>query len=130
MKIIQSTGKRKCSIAKATLKEGIGKVRINKILLKNYAPLIAQQRIMEPLILAGDSANKINIDITVKGGGWHSQAEASRLAIAKALSDFDKKLKKVFLEYDRHLLVADVRYKETYKPNDSKARKSRQWTKR
>ena len=129
-KVIQSSGKRKRSIARATLKEGIGKIRINKILLKNYQPLIAQQRVMEPLILAGDIVNKININVKVNGGGWHSQADASRLAIAKALAEYDKRLRKVFLEYDRHLLVVDVRYKETRKPNDSKTRKSRQFYKR
>ena len=55
-----------------------------------------------------------------------SQAEASRLAIARALSQLQPSLKKVFLSYDRHLLVPDVRFKETYKPNDSKARAKRQ----
>lgn len=129
-KIIQSSGRRKRSIARAILKEGKGKIRINKILLKNYGPLIAQQRVMEPLILAGDIPIKVNIDINVRGGGWHSQADASRLCIAKALSEYDKKLRKVFLEYDRYMLVDDVRFKETRKPNDSKARKSRQFTKR
>ena len=130
MKVILASGKRKRSIARAVLKEGKGKIRVNKILLKNYAPLMAQQRLMEPLFLAGDVANKVDINVKVNGGGWHSQADAARLSIAKALAEYDKKLRKPFLEYDRHLLVADVRHKETRKPNDSKARRSRQFSKR
>ena len=73
----------------------------------------------EPLILAGDIVNKVDIDINVFGGGVNSQAEASRLAIAKALVEHTKseKLKETFLKYDRNLLVADVRRKESAKPN-------------
>ena len=56
------------------------------------------------------------------------QIEAARLALAKALVEFSssKKLEEAFLEYDRHLLVADVRRKEACKPGDSKARAKRQ----
>jgi len=126
MKIIQTSGKRKRSVARATLKPGNGTIKINSALLDHYNNLLARTRVMEPLILAGDASKKVNINVRVKGGGWHSQAEASRLAIAKSLVEVDKKLKKVFLEYDRHLLIADIRRKEQRKPNDSKARKSRQ----
>src|SRR3989344_5791878 len=99
MKVILASGKRKRSIARAVLKEGKGKIRVNKILLKNYTPLMAKQRLMEPIILAGDVAGKVNIDVKVNGGGWHSQADAARLSIAKALAEFDKKLRKTFLDY-------------------------------
>lgn len=126
MKSIQSTGKRKTSIARATLKPGSGIIRINSIPLNNYNNIMARTKIMEPLIISGDVSGKVDIKVNVEGGGWHSQAEASRLAIAKALAEYDKKLKKVFLDYDRHLLIADIRRKEQRKPNDSKARKSRQ----
>ena len=74
-------------------------------------------KIMEPLILSGPVAHNVNIDVTVCGGGIMSQAEASRLVIARALAQHDKKLEKTFLDYDRHLMVADVRRKETKKPN-------------
>ncbi len=126
MKVIQTTGKRKTSVARATLKQGKGIVRVNSVLLDNYNNLFARTRLMEPLIIAGDVSKKVDIKINVNGGGWHSQAEASRLAVAKALAEFDKKLRKVYLDYDRHLLIADVRRKEQRKPGDSKARKSRQ----
>jgi small subunit ribosomal protein S9 len=57
-----------------------------------------------------------------------SQAEAARLVIAKSLVEFtkDEKLRRKYLDYDRQMLVADVRRKETCKPNDSKARAKRQ----
>jgi len=71
----------------------------------------------------------VDINVNVFGGGIASQAEASRLAIARALVEYTKseRLKEKFLKYDRHLLVADVRRKETRKPNShSKARAKRQ----
>ncbi len=119
MKPIHNSGKRKSAIARATLKEGKGKIRINKILLDNYQPKLARLKIREPLILAGDIINKVDIEVSVKGGGMISQAEAAKLAIAKSLAEYSKgsKLRETFLEYDRNLLVADVRRKETAKPN-------------
>ncbi len=126
MKAIHRSGKRKTSIAKATLSQGKGVVRINSILLANYSPEIARMKIMEPIILAGDQTKTFDITVTVKGGGWSSQAEASRLAIARCLVETNKTLRKKFLDYDRHLIVADTRRKEMCKPNDSKARAKRQ----
>jgi len=127
-KIIHVSGKRKRSVARATIRKGKGQIRINKLLLKNYQPNLAKQRIMEPLIIADNIVNSVKIDVNVKGGGWQGQTEAARLAIARALVKFteNKELEKNFLEYDRNLLVADVRRKEPNKPNDSKARKKRQ----
>jgi small subunit ribosomal protein S9 len=126
MKSVHKSGKRKTSIAKATLSEGKGTVRINSILLENYSPEIARMKIMEPLVLAGDPVKNFNIQVTVRGGGWSSQAEASRLAIARCLAETNKSLRKKFLDYDRHMIVADTRRKEMCKPNDSKARAKRQ----
>lgn len=126
MKAINTAGKRKCALAKAVLREGNGIVRINSSLLQNYNPLMARERINEALLIAGDEVKKLNINVSVRGGGWQGQSEAARLAIARALVRYDKKLKDKFLKYDRHLLIADIRVREMYKPNDSKARKSRQ----
>ena len=119
MKIVHASGKRKRAIARATLRQGNGIVRVNNILLDFIHPKISMLKLREPLILAGDAANKINIDVNVYGGGTTSQAEASRLAIAKGLVDYTKndKLKETFLAYDRNLMVADVRRKEPAKPN-------------
>ena len=119
MKVVHASGKRKRAIARATLKAGKGRVRINKVPLDIYEPKLVRLKLREPLILAGDVVNKLDIEVNVMGGGINSQAEASRLAIAKALVDYTKgsKLKEKFLAYDRNLLVADVRRKEVSKPN-------------
>ena len=119
MKDINASGKRKMAIARATLRQGNGLVRINRVPIEFIEPKMSRLKLREPLILAGDVADKVDIDVNVEGGGTTSQAEASRLAIAKALMDFTKsdKLKEVFLNYDRNLIVADVRRKEAAKPN-------------
>ncbi|MEM4638196.1 MAG: 30S ribosomal protein S9 [Candidatus Woesearchaeota archaeon] len=117
MKNIVTSGRRKQSVAKAILKEGKGIVRINKINLNAYTPEFAKLKIMEPLLLAKDSASKVDIDVTVKGGGIITQADAIRLAIGRALAEYNPRLKDVFLNYDRQLLVADIRVKESAKPN-------------
>jgi small subunit ribosomal protein S9 len=81
----------------------------------------------EPLFFAEDTYPKVDIDVDVQGGGVVSQAEAARLAIARALTIYNPKLKKTFLDYDRTLLVADVRQREPRKPNTGgKARKKTQ----
>ncbi|MBN1502559.1 30S ribosomal protein S9 [Candidatus Woesearchaeota archaeon] len=116
-KIIHQSGKRKTAVARATLQEGSGLIKINNIALDVFQPKLYRLKIREPLLLAGDIAQKVDIDVNVEGGGVMAQAEAARLAIGRALTDFAPKLKKVFLDYDRQLLVADVRFKETHKPN-------------
>ena len=119
MKNIHTSGKRKRAVARVTLTQGNGIVRVNNIPIDFIEPKISRLKMQEPLILAEGMAGKVDIDINVIGGGITSQAEASRLAIAKALVSFSKndKLKEVFLNYDRNLLVADVRRKEPAKPN-------------
>ena len=132
MKIIES-GKRKTSIARAIITEGTGKVTINK---RNYENLqeFDKLKIKEPLAIAEQILGKLNFDvsISVHGGGEKSQIDASRLALARAIISFakSKELANAYTEYDRSLLVADVRRKEAYKPGDSKARSKRQSSKR
>lgn len=129
MNIVQKAGKRKSAIAKATIKPGKGNVTINNIPLEIYTPELARLRIKEALILAGSISNKIDIKVRANGGGVMSQADAIRLAIGRCLVEYtkDDKLKETFLEYDRQLLVADVRRKETTKPRThGKARAKRQ----
>ena len=119
MKSINVSGKRKISVARANARQGTGIVRINKVPIEIIEPSILRLKFMEPIIIAGDAAKKIDIDVLVRGGGVNSQAEASRITIAKALVDFTKsdKLRETFLAYDRNMLVADVRRKESSKPN-------------
>jgi|TARA_B100001971_G_C18002502_1_gene438067 small subunit ribosomal protein S9 len=123
------SGKRKTAIAKATITEGVGKVTFNKRPLTFLSDL-QQLEINEPLVIAEDFLGKLNFDIclNIKGGGNASQIEAGRLAIAKAILKFtgDEELKKLFIAYDRNLVVADTRRKEVCKPGDSKARSMRQ----
>ena|SRR3989344_4621919 len=127
-KVVHASGRRKTAVARATLKSGKGVIRINSVLLNIYKPELARYKIMEPLQLAGEMSNKVNINVNVNGGGWQAQGEAARLAIAKGLVEFSgsKELRKTFLDYDRHLLVADIRQAEPSKPNDSKPRAKRQ----
>lgn len=117
MKKIITSGRRKQSIAKATLHEGKGRVTVNNNDIKVVAPKIAQLKMMEPLMLAGDVASKVDIEVSVRGGGFITQADAVRLAIARALTQHTPRLKDVYLDYDRQLLVADIRVKEAAKPN-------------
>ncbi len=123
---IQTIGTRKQAIARASLKPGKGNVTVNGQALEYYADRLSSARIIEPLLIASEIAPKVDISIKVNGGGVNGQADAMRLAIARALVQFDAKLKKPFLEYDRLLLVADVRQNESCKPNDSKPRAKRQ----
>ena len=119
MKNMLTSGKRKKAIARAVVKAGNGMVRINSIPLDNVQPRMSMLKMQEPLIIAGELASKVNIDVSVKGGGVTSQADAGRIAIAKAMVSFSKndKLKEIYLAYDRNMLVADVRRKEPSKPN-------------
>jgi len=126
-KTINTSGKRKQAIARASLKAGKGTVTINNVSIDVYSPEMAKLRIQEPLILAGARAKGVNVRIKVRGGGVTGQADAVRLALAKALAEHDNTLKQVFLDYDRQLLVADVRRKESSKPNShGQARAKRQ----
>ncbi len=128
-KKIISTGKRKTSVARAVVSSGKGKVRINKKPYK-FLPELRKLMIEEPLRIAKKVLGKsgYNIDVNVRGGGQESQIEACRLAIAKGLvkASKSKELEEAYLDYDRNLLVADTRRKESYKPGISKARKKRQ----
>ena len=127
MKVIHQSGTRKTAVARATLVPGAGILRINNRLISTMPSNMFRSKIEEAMLLAGDVASKVNVDVTVTGGGVNGQAEASRLAIAKALAQFDKKLRSKYLEYDRMFTVADVRRKETHKPNcHGKARAMRQ----
>jgi len=128
-KIIHSSGKRKRAIARATLHPGKGVVRFNKQNIEHMHPKHLMLKLIEPLLLAPEIMGKVDINVVVRGGGQSGQIDAGRLAIGRALVEYAGKtsnLKQIFNEYDDTLLVADVRRKEAYKPNDSKARAKRQ----
>ncbi|WP_054839858.1 MULTISPECIES: 30S ribosomal protein S9 [Thermococcus] len=123
MRVIQTAGKRKTAVARATIREGKGRVRINHKPVEIIEPEIARFTIMEPLILAGEEiVSKVDIDVKVEGGGFMGQAEAARVAIARALVEWtnDMNLKEKFMKYDRTMLVGDSRRTEPpHKPNRS-----------
>ena len=127
-KVITTSGKRKTAIARATIKKGIGKVRINKKPLEIYTPELARLKIFEPLQLAGKLAKKVDVSVKVHGGGVMGQADASRTAIARGMVRFfkDDALKELYLKQDRSLLVDDPRRKEPKHPLGRGARKKRQ----
>jgi len=128
-KRITVSGKRKTAVAKATIVHGKGKILINNIPYENldFFKKLAIQEIIELTKKAIENFN-FDINVRVTGGGNEGQISASRLAIARAVLEITKseKLKRTFLDYDRTLLVADIRRKEAYKPGDSKARRKRQ----
>lgn len=130
MEIKVVSGKRKMAVARAVIRKGSGKVTINKVPYQNLQ-MFDKLKIEEPLrIYKKVSGKDIGFDvlIDVEGGGRKGQIEASRLALARAIVEKtgNKDVEEAFLDYDRNLLVADVRRKEAYKPGDSKARKKRQ----
>lgn len=128
MKVVVSSGKRKTAIARATVREGKGRIRINRIPIEIYGPELCRLKILEPIYLAKEYVNRVDIDVSVRGGGIMGQAEAARTAIARGLVKFfeSKELEKIFREYDRTLLVNDVRRKLPKKQLGRGARKRRQ----
>ena len=127
-KLVNTSGKRKTAVARASVQKGSGLVRINKKPIELYEPEIARWKLIEPIKIADKHMDKINVDVIVSGGGFMSQASAARTAIAKGLVEFtgDPSLKLAFLDHDRSLLVSDSRRKESKKPLGRGARKKRQ----
>ena len=124
MRVVVSTGKRKTSLAKATIRDGTGRIRINGRPLEIQQPELARMRIMEPLILFGEGWKRYDIKVRTKGGGFMSQADAVRMAIATGLirisQDFEARSK--MIEHDRTMLVGDPRRTESKKFGGPSAR--------
>ena len=142
-RIIVSSGKRKTAVATAVITMGKGRVWINGIPLEIYSNEMARLKVAEPLMLAGERIrNMVDIRVNVKGGGFMSQAEAARIAIARGLIEFFRcegggveceelnrvsaTLKSLFEEYDRHMLSGDPRRTEREKPMRYSARRRKQ----
>lgn len=117
---VTASGKRKTAKARVSLKEGHGKLNINKGNLESW-PEMPSLKIKEPLMIAEDFADEVDIEVNIHGGGIMSQAEAVRMAIARALVEYtdDDELRSKFLDYDRNMLVEDYRRTETRKPSQS-----------
>lgn len=113
-----TSGKRKTAVARATVRTGKGRVRVNNVPVEIFEPQIARDKILEPLRLAGDNVWKqLDIDIKMSGGGFMGQADAARTAVARALLRWTKSshLQTLFAEYDRTLIAGDPRRREPKK---------------
>ncbi|MCK9322489.1 MAG: 30S ribosomal protein S9 [Candidatus Methanomethylophilaceae archaeon] len=128
MDCVNTSGKRKTAIARAVVKEGTGKVTINKIPLSIFSPELARFMIEEPLELVPEKAAKVDIAVLVNGGGVMGQAAAARTAIARGLVDFykDEELEAIFRSYDRTLIINDDRRKFPKNPLGHGARAKKQ----
>jgi small subunit ribosomal protein S9 len=122
------SGTRKTARATASITPGVGRVRINGYLVEALPNELQREIILGPLRIAGENRYKVNIDVTVKGGGYMGQAYASAMAIARALVGFIKSadLKKKLMEFDKHLLTGDPRQAEPKKFGGPGARRRKQ----
>jgi len=117
-KVLVVSGRRKTATARAVVKPGIGRIRINKTPVEIFEPEIAREKIKEPLLQAGEDVWKqVDMDVRVIGGGYMGQAEAARMAIANALLKWTKSahLRTAFSQYDRTMIAGDSRRKEPKK---------------
>ena len=123
-----TTGKRKTAKARVVVTDGKGRVRINNIPVQLHQPIMAREMILEPFLIAGDVATKLDVDIKVAGGGPLGQAEAARMGLAQGLVKYtkSKKLKSTFIEHDRTMLSGDARRKEPKKFGGPSARRRKQ----
>lgn len=117
-KILVLSGKRKTAIARASVRAGKGRIRVNNVPVEIFEPKIARDKIMEPLLLSGEELWKqLDINVKVSGGGFMGQAEATRMAIAKCLLNWTKsaRLRTTLHDYDRTMIAGDPRRKEPKK---------------
>ncbi|RIW17045.1 30S ribosomal protein S9 [Algoriphagus lacus] len=128
MEMINKIGRRKTSVARIYMTPGNGKITVNNKSIEVYFPFDLHQIVVkQPLTLVGVDGN-YDIQINVDGGGIKGQAEAARMAISRALCEFDEThrgpLKK------EGFLTRDPRMVERKKPGRRKARRRFQFSKR
>lgn len=128
MEVINTIGRRKKAVARIYLTEGSGKVTINKRTLDDYFPTTVLRYVVNQAFEITNTENKFDITASLAGGGYKGQAEALRLAIARALISYDQELRKPLKE--KGLLRRDPRMVERKKPGQPKARKRFQFSKR
>ena len=128
METVNAVGRRKAAIARVIVKEGNGEIVINKRPLEVYFPSSILQFIVKQPLSTLDCVEKYNIHVNLCGGGYKGQAEALRLAIARALVKINPE--------DKHALrvegfmTRDPRSVERKRPGRPKARKRFQFSKR
>lgn len=127
--IAHGVGRRKSSIARIWLRHGSGKITVNTKNISSYFHTeVSQRAILEPIAITS-TGSIFDIDINVKGGGVHSQADAAKLGIARALIEFDVDQYKPILK-EAGFLTVDARRKERKKPGQPGARRKFQFVKR
>lgn len=129
-----AVGRRKAAISRARLfeeKKGVfspENISVNEKKMNIYFPLAELQDIViAPLKMIGEKRN-FTVSVRTKGGGIRGQAEATRLAIARALAGYDNSLRKSLK--DMEFLTRDSRRVERKKSGLKKARRAPQWQKR
>jgi len=128
MEQINAVGRRKAAIARVYVSEGNGEITINKRKLEEYFPSPILQFIVKQPLNTLEAAEKYNIKVNLIGGGYKGQAEALRLAIARALVKINAEDKSVLRK--EGFMTRDPRAVERKKPGQPKARKRFQFSKR
>ena len=115
--VTNTSGKKKTAIARATVRDGEGRVRINSKPVELIEPEIARLKMLEPFRIVQSVRDDVDVDVQVSGGGFSGQADAIRTAIARGLVEHtgDAELRDAYMEFDRSLLVNDVRQRESKK---------------
>ena len=128
MEQINARGRRKCAIARVYVTEGTGKIVINKKDLANYFPSSILQFVVRQPLNKLEVAEKYDIKINLRGGGFKGQSEAARLAITRALIKINPEDKATLRAAG--FVTRDPRVVERKKPGRPKARKRFQFSKR
>jgi small subunit ribosomal protein S9 len=128
METIHTIGRRKASVARIYLNKGKGVITINKKDYKDFFPVEGlQKKVLQPFSIL-DLEGKFDVKVNVNGGGNTGQADAIKLAIARALCELDLENRPALKA--EGLLTRDPRVVERKKPGQKKARKKFQWVKR
>jgi len=128
MEQINAVGRRKAAIARVYISEGNGEITVNKRKLEEYFPSPILQFIVKQPLNTLEAAEKYNIKVNLIGGGYKGQAEALRLAIARALVKINPEDKSALRK--QGFMTRDPRAVERKKPGQPKARKRFQFSKR
>lgn len=128
METINTVGRRKAAIARVILKEGNGTITINNNPLEKYFPSEILQYIVKQPLLTLEATGKYDIQVNLDGGGYKGQAEALRLAIARALVKVNPEDKPALRA--EGFMTRDPRAVERKKAGQPKARKRFQFSKR
>lgn len=128
MEAVNAIGRRKAAVARVFVKEGTGKIVINKRDLENYFPSSILQFIVKQPLNTLNVADKYDIRINLDGGGYKGQSEAARLGVARALVKINPEDKAALRAAG--FMTRDPRVVERKKPGRPKARKRFQFSKR